>query len=98
MKRTWIRRAAAATTLAFLLTLVAPAQASGWRGRASGTDVVQTAWQWIARLWLTTEGEDQPARSGAAREKAGTGVDPSGHKPPSPPPQPVEVQGNRNGG
>jgi hypothetical protein len=75
MKRTWMRRAAAAGALVATLALAAPARASEWTSWVPGPDLMQTAWQWIAGLWPAPEGVEQPARD---LWKEGSGVDPEG--------------------
>jgi hypothetical protein len=86
MRRNWIRRAAVAAALAAMFALAAPAQAAGRATWTTGPDLIQKAWQWIARLWSAPEGVSQPARSGPGLGKAGSGIDPMGGNNPSPPP------------
>ena len=86
MKRNWIRRAAVAAALVAMFALAAPAQAAGRAIWTPGPDLIQKAWQWIARLWSASEGVGQPASSRPGLEKAGGGIDPMGGNKPSPPP------------
>jgi hypothetical protein len=68
MTRNWIRRVSVAGALVLSLVLAAPAQAAGWKLHNSGPDVVQAAWEWLARLWATPS------------QETGGGLDPDGRK------------------
>ena len=87
MKRNWIRRAAVAAALAAMFALAVPAQAAGRATWTPGPDLIQKAWQWIARLWSAPEGGGQPVSSRPGLEKEGSGIDPMGNKPSPPPSQ-----------
>ena len=75
-----LRSAAAALALAGALGLAAPAHAAPWEEPAAIPGWIDSAFEWIARLWLGNEATEQKP----ALEKLGGGVDPNGRLSPAP--------------
>lgn len=89
-----IRRLATAAALLALLTLTAPAQASGWSSWPSKGPALQTAWQWLASLWGAPA---SPGQGSLVKRDGGNGIDPDG-KPSSATTTTCQVNCDRSSG
>ena len=74
-----LRSAATALALAGLLGLAAPAHAARWGGPVAFPGWIESALDWIGRLWIGIEA----AESKPPIEKGGIGIGPNGCPPPS---------------
>jgi hypothetical protein len=74
-----MRSAAAALALAGVLGLAAPAHAARWEGPAAIPGWIDSALEWISRLWLGKEAS-APKPS---LEKLSEGIDPTGSTSPT---------------